>query len=236
MIIPCFAFNSVEEYQNSKDSFSFEKPSHCNDCGAIGCFWGHGSFERTVLQEGLEVQIRIPRFLCHGCGKTVSVLFSFLVAYRKHSAATIGAAVEIYSREATSYRQISVDLSELDATDSPPSPAHSSIFQWVKMMANKADSLSVQVQKELALRGRFNELEAAKAIACPNAFKSASLQKQTRLDVLSEFISLGALLVASDSTGVAARLHAFFLRNVETIQMMLCGHLIRLSAPQSLKH
>lgn len=236
MIIPCFAFNSIEEYQNGKDRLSFEKPSHCKACGAKGCFWGHGSFERTVMQEGLEIQVRIPRFLCHGCGKTVSLLFSFLVAYRRHSAAAIATAVENYSREETTYRQLSGELASLDSGDKSPSPSHSSIFQWVRMMVNKANSLSVQVQKELVLRGMSNKLEAAKSSTCPNAFKSRCLQKQASLNVLSEFLCLGALLVDSSATNVAVKLHAFFLRNVETIQMMLCGHLIRLSAPQSLKH
>jgi len=235
MIIPCFAFNSIDEYQARTDNFKFEKPSQCKICGAIGCFWGHGSFQRTVLQEGAEIQVSIRRFLCHNCGKTVSLLFSFLVAYRKHSAATISAAVEIYSKEETTYRQISCDLAELDSKDSPQSPAHSSIFQWVRLMANKATPLAIQAQKELLLRGRINELEELAGSTCPNAFKSKFKEKQSNLNALSEFIGLGSLLVAG-SSGIAVRLHTFFLRNVETIQMMLCGHSIRLSAPQSLKH
>ena len=102
-------------------------------------------------------------------------------------------------------------------------------------MANKATPLAIQAQKELLLRGRINELEELAGSTCPNAFKSKFKEKQSNLNALSEFIGLGSLLVAG-SSGIAVRLHTFFLRNVETIQMMLCGHSIRLSAPQSLKH
>lgn len=234
MIIPCFVFNSVEEYQSDIDVFRYEKPGNCKACGARSSFWGHGSFKRSVLQEGAKVQVQIQRFLCHACGKTVSLLYSFLVAYRSHSAATIEAAVEMYSKEYVSYRKLAAELSKLD-TDEPPSPAHSSVFQWVKMMTSKAAPLAVQAQKELLLRGRINDVEGKQSCGSPNALKSRNEKKQVDLHALAEFISLGGLLVCGNKH-VPAKLHAFFLKNVETIQMMLCGHLLRLSAPQSLKH
>jgi hypothetical protein len=35
---------------------------------------------------------------------------------------------------------------------------------------------------------------------------------------------------------VVRRLHTFFLQNVETIQMILCNHLIELRAQQNARH
>ncbi len=235
MIIPCFAIKSLEEYQNLSDAVELRKPTLCEACGSTNCFWGHGSFQRTVVHEGIETLVQIKRFLCRWCGKTVSLLFSFLVAYRKHSASTVAAGVEKYSSSETSYRKISTDLSSLDSEDRPPNPSHGTVFRWVKDIALRAESLCFHLQKELILRGKHLQASKAESGYCPNSWKAKTEQKRTHLDTLAEYVHLGSLLVES-SEKILEELHAVFLRNVETIQMILSNRLVKLSAPQNLRH
>ena len=233
MIIPCFAFESLDEYNEKSESVALAKPHQCNACGAKECFWGHGCYQRMVVHEGTETLVKVRRFLCRWCGKTVSLLFSFLVAYRKHSASTVAEGIERYSSSETTYRGVATALSSLEAEE-PPSPSHSTAFRWVKDIAVRAESLCFHIQKELILRGK---LQASKVESgyCPNSWKARTEEKELNLNRLAEGIQLGFLLVENNEK-IMELLHAAFLKNVETIQMILCKHLVELLAPQNLRH
>jgi uncharacterized protein DUF6431 len=234
MIIPCFAFESLEEYNEKSDSVDLVKPDQCGACGAEECFWGHGCYQRTVVHEGTETLVKVRRYLCRWCGKTVSLLFSFLVAYRKHSASTVAEGIERYSTAETTYRGVATALSSLDAEDQPPNPSHSTAFRWIKDIAARAESLCFHIQKELILRGKLQASNIDSGY-CPNSWKARTEEKELNLNRLAEGIQLGLLLV-ENSEKIMELLHTVFLKNVETIQMILCNHLIKLSAPQNLRH
>lgn len=234
MIIPCFVFKSLQEYLENFGVVKIPRPKLCLACGASSCFWGHGSFQRTVIQDGTETSIRIPRFLCSSCGKTVSLLFSFLVAFRQHAAGVIATSIESYGTSSTSYRQISNEMAPVEAQEAPR-PGHTSIFRWVQELSSRAAKLNFQIQKELTLRGKDGELLCASNSFCPNAWKAKTRQKQIDLEILAEGLQLGGLLV-EEQVEVLNLLSAFFLEKVETIQMILSNHLIKLSAPQNLEH
>ena len=172
MIIPFFAFDSVDEYLTNSDKIIKERPVQCYSCDGIRCFWGHGAYWRSVQHDGIETRIKIKRFICRICGKTVSLLFSFLVAHRKHSAKDIAAGTEEYATAETSYRRVSDALSPLDSTDRTPCPSHSTVFRWVKDTCNRANSLCFQIQKELMLRGQYLEASEPSTGGCPNAWKA----------------------------------------------------------------
>jgi len=234
MIIPCFAFESLEEYKQNSDSVDLGRPSQCEACGAEDSFWGHGFYRRKVFQDGTETLVKVPRFLCHLCGKTVSLLFSFLVAFRKHLATTVAEGIEKYSVSEATYRGVSTALSSLDAEDHPPNPSHSTVFRWVKDIAAQAASLCFHIQKELILRGNLHASNIEPGY-CPNSWKAKTDQKKANLNTLAECIQLGSLLV-NDNGRTIEKLHTAFLKNVETIQMILCKHLVKLSAPHNLRH
>jgi hypothetical protein len=235
MIIPCFAFETLQEYKDNFERTIFEKPRQCKHCEAIDSFWRHGNFRRKVIEDGAETIVKIPRLLCHSCGKTVSLLFSFLIAHTQHIASTVADGVEKYCITDTSYRQVSGELNALDSKDKPTSPSHSSIFRWVKVAARKATQINFQIQKEAAMRA-IQDLSHFSCIGiCPNAEKAKSSSKCNLLNDLLECLQLAALLVDSHA-GVVRRLHTFFLQNVETIQMILCNHLIELRAQQNARH
>lgn len=235
MIIPCFVFKTLQEYLDNFGIAKIPRPKLCLSCGASGCFWGHGSFQRKAIQDGIEASIRIPRFLCKSCGKTVSLLFSFLVAFRQHTAGAIASGIESYATSSTSYRQTSNEMAPVDSQDKPPRPGHACIFRWVRDLSSRALRLNFHIQKELTLRGREGKLLCANRSPCPNAWKAKTEEKRTDLDALAECCQLASLLVGADS-GILNRLSAFFLEKVETIQMILGNHLIELSGPQNLIH
>jgi transposase-like protein len=235
MIIPCFAFKTLDEYRENSGTLELEKPNHCLVCNAADSFWRHGSFKRSVIHEGSKLVVSIQRYLCSSCGKTVSLLFSFLIAYKMHSVSAVAEAIERYSKTETTYRKTAEESSSLDSEDCTPCPSHSSIFQWVKAMATRAKLLSFQIQKELVLRGRDRQVSEMPSRLCPNAWKAKSESKQECLNDLAECVQLGSLLMAAGSN-VMELLHAEFLKNVETIQMIMCNRLIKLYAPQRSRH
>ncbi len=236
VIIPFFLLDGLNQLDvGTIKSELLQRPVRCHSCLEQDCFWGHGSYVRQVVHNGTELELKIKRFICYACGKTVSLLFSFLVAHRKHSAVDIAAGVQEYVTEPASYRRISNELSSLDS-DRPPSPSHGTVFRWVKDLCACATSLRTQMQKELGLHGQWTEMNLSEnqSATCPNAPKARSVEKRDQLDALSRLLQFGAILVA-DKYQTVESLHAYFLKNAETIRMILCNHLITLSAPHNLR-
>jgi transposase-like protein len=68
-------------------------PGGCPRCG--GGLQRHGSYGRGVSGErGAVVELRVARFLCRGCRRTVSYLPSFCLSYRLVGVATVEAYLE----------------------------------------------------------------------------------------------------------------------------------------------
>lgn len=57
----------------------------CPRCGLPGCFTGHGSYERFVVDAGRQLRVRVARVRCAGCGATHAVLPEGVVPYRAFS-------------------------------------------------------------------------------------------------------------------------------------------------------
>jgi hypothetical protein len=54
---------------------------------------GHGWYERWAIYVDQDVRVEIHRFLCKGCGKTISMLPDFLHRYRHYVLAVIEAVL-----------------------------------------------------------------------------------------------------------------------------------------------
>lgn len=82
------------------------RPPSCPACGqAAGCradglgIVGHGSYERQVagvVEEVRDLLVRIRRYLCYGCGRTISVLPDVLYPHRWYAATTILLALTLW--------------------------------------------------------------------------------------------------------------------------------------------
>jgi hypothetical protein len=231
MIILCTAFGSLEEYLPVSGEAKLEPPSTCARCGRSSSFVGHGGYWRRVIEGQRVAQVKVPRFRCRDCTLVVSILFGFLLPYRRFSVRAVAAGLDGYATEEGSYRHRAYELScllpeqpeqtdELTADDDVPvRPAGSQIFRWVNAVASAAERLLQQLQKELLLNGKPVEPLATE---CPNATRAHSAGKQVALNRLAVALSFGRRLVAAE-VEVARRLHAYFLSAAESCPIFLMG-------------
>jgi len=231
MIIPVFEPGSLSEYIKLGKPQA-PRPSVCPNCQARQSFWRHDRFERWAIEGALEARIRIQRFLCHACGQVVSCLFAFLVPYRQATAVLVARAVSDYSTTSTTYRQEAGELSALDSL-APPKPSHSQVFRWVEGICNKVGLLLLQVQKELLMGQRADDVQEMIGAGCPNAVKAHSMHKARSLNELAELVQLASLLVGGGPLSV---LQTYFLSQVESLQAIFSNRSIRLATPQKVKH
>lgn len=69
------------------------RPEVCPQCEAKQTMKVHGFYGRTIVDEGFDGVIRILRYLCGGCRRTVSLLPGWALPYLRHSIPWIGGVV-----------------------------------------------------------------------------------------------------------------------------------------------
>lgn len=232
MIIISFLFRSWAEYVENGKGLEVERPSRCprETCNRKDCFWRHTAYHRQVKEGDESVSVRIQRFMCRYCGLVISCLFSFLVPYRQHSARIIAESVETYvTAPATvpleSYRKVAGDR-EL---------SRMTLFRWVAMLAVKSKGLHGQVQKEFMLSGRPWQMLSSKPgqSTSPSAGRAKTAEKGERLNDLFRLIEVSKIFIGSVACALDG-LHAHFLKNVESRQLILSGCKITHRAQQSM--
>jgi hypothetical protein len=61
------------------------RPTHCPQCQAKHPLKAHGFYTRTLFDTGFDGAIRIRRYLCQACRRTVSLLPDFVLPYLRSS-------------------------------------------------------------------------------------------------------------------------------------------------------
>lgn len=237
MIILASVCGTLEEYLLAGGQPHVDPPASCARCFATAPFRRHSGYWRTAIEGKVTADIRVSRFRCRICNLVVSVLFGFLLPYRRFSVRAVAAAIEGYATQNLTYREQAEEVSGLagdgqESTDSSERtrPAVSQVFRWVKIVCNKTEWLLLQVQKELVLSGKFVDITGK----CPRAPHAKSEQKKFALNRLATVFAFGSqLLAASDK--IASALHAYFLAFAETKCAFLIGIAQQLRMQQSLQ-
>jgi transposase-like protein len=84
---------SLQEYLKAlqaKENAHRWNPSHCPLCRGKDPLVTHGFYQRTVVDQGFDGVIRIYRYLCRLCRRTVSLLPEFLLPYLRFSIPLVG--------------------------------------------------------------------------------------------------------------------------------------------------
>ena len=80
---------SIQEYAAEIADPSRYRPDHCPQCQAAQALTAHGFYRRTLVDGGFDGSIRVRRYLCHACRRTVSLLPQFALPYLRFSVSVI---------------------------------------------------------------------------------------------------------------------------------------------------
>ena len=69
------------------------RPAECPQCKAKDQMKAHGFYSRTIVDDDFDGLIRILRYLCGACGRTVSLLPGWALPYLRFSVSVIGRTV-----------------------------------------------------------------------------------------------------------------------------------------------
>jgi hypothetical protein len=89
---------SVQQYIEQLADPDFYRPGHCPQCQAKHPLTAHGFYTRTVIDTAFDGVIRVRRYLCEACRRTVSLLPEFVLPYLRSSLAVIAPPPMPYQR------------------------------------------------------------------------------------------------------------------------------------------
>jgi transposase-like protein len=76
---------SIQQYSEAISDPDRYRPDHCPQCQAQQPPTAHGFYSRTVTDVEFDGSIRVRRYLCHDCKRTVSLLPEFALPYLRFS-------------------------------------------------------------------------------------------------------------------------------------------------------
>ena len=79
---------SIQQYNERHPDHS-QQPRSCAMCGAPKRLRAHGFYRRTVTDAGYDGVIRVPRYLCLACRRTISLLPEFVLPYMRFAVSII---------------------------------------------------------------------------------------------------------------------------------------------------
>jgi len=80
---------SIQEYAEEIADPNRYRPDHCPQCQAAQGLTAHGFYRRTLVDAGFDGWIRVRRYLCRPCRRTVSLLPRFALPYLRFSVMVI---------------------------------------------------------------------------------------------------------------------------------------------------
>jgi len=83
---------SIQRYLDEIADTDRYRPDHCPQCGAKHPLTGHGFYFRSLVDTAFDGVIRVRRYLCRSCKRTVSVIALFLVARLLNGLTLVAAA------------------------------------------------------------------------------------------------------------------------------------------------
>ena len=76
---------SIQQYLETISDPDRYRPDHCPQCEAKQSLTGHGFYRRTLVDSDFDGVIRVRRYLCRLCKRTVSLLPEFALPWVRFS-------------------------------------------------------------------------------------------------------------------------------------------------------
>jgi transposase-like protein len=80
---------SVQQYIEQLADPDSHRPCHCPQCHTKHPLTAHGFYTRTLIGTAFDGAIRVRRYLCQACQRTVSLLPEFVLPYLRSSLTVI---------------------------------------------------------------------------------------------------------------------------------------------------
>jgi hypothetical protein len=80
---------SIQQYTKEVSDPRRYRPDHCPQCAARQPLTGHGFYRRTLVDPAFDGVIRVRRYLCRSCKRTVSLLPEFALPWLRFSITVI---------------------------------------------------------------------------------------------------------------------------------------------------
>jgi hypothetical protein len=80
---------SLQQYLDQLPDWATPRPAHCPQCEANRPLTAHGFYTRTLIHLGFDDEIRVRRYLCEVCRRTVSLLPHLALPYLRSSLTVI---------------------------------------------------------------------------------------------------------------------------------------------------
>lgn len=121
---------SVQQYNEQLSNPDAHRPGSCPQCQDKQPLTAHGFYTRTLIDTAFDGVIRVRRYLCHACQRTVSLLPEFVLPYLRSSLTVIALFLIARLRLAQT----------LEASAPPPMPYQRGQF-WVRRFRAQAPAL-----------------------------------------------------------------------------------------------
>lgn len=140
----------------------------------------NGTYARQVVDEyGFEGTIRIQRLRCRGCNASHSLLYDFLIPYRKYTVRAIGKAARVYLEQPSSYLEALNEVVSESAT----------LFTALESLLRQLPILWMHLLRQ-AIGAGLGAREFAVLNKCPNSNKCRKSEKQERLDWANQLLTV----------------------------------------------
>ncbi len=134
----------VQHYARQFAHLIIPRPRNCPLCTASDRLVGHGSYPRVAVDHHEAIPIRVKRFLCAACRKTISVLPTFCLPWRHYQTATIQTVLDLRFCTQASWSGIRRRFLPGDL------PTPTTCREWVGAFAQRSDAYLQHLVRQLA--------------------------------------------------------------------------------------
>jgi hypothetical protein len=121
---------SIQQYCEQIDDPDLGRPSSCPQCEVKEPLTAHGFYSRTIVDQVFDGVIRIRRYLCQACLRTVSLLPEWALPFMRFSIPVMGRTVKARLIENREWKVAA------------PGAPHQRGQHWVRRFIKQAESLS----------------------------------------------------------------------------------------------
>ena len=122
---------SIQQYMEHINDPDRGRPSSCPQCWAKERLRAHGFYSRTIVDEAFDGRIRIRRYLCQECLRTVSLLPEWALPFMRFTILVIAKTVRARLKEKRAWKVAS------------PEAPYQRGQHWVRRFRKQVEALSV---------------------------------------------------------------------------------------------